>query len=113
MPSIEGGALPPRLRLYLVPREAERADDVLRFAETSVRSDGTFTLSNLAPGRYLLLARHVPDADTSDTAPVPLAWNTEARAELRRQAEAARQEIELLPCRQLTDVTVRYAPPVK
>jgi Carboxypeptidase regulatory-like domain len=116
LPGVEGAALPSRLRLYVVPREPERADDLLRFAETDIRRDGTFTLANLAPGRYWLLARPAPapDPEANETAPpLPLAWNTEARADLRRQSEAARQEVELQPCQQMTDVTVRYAPPGK
>lgn len=109
--STEGGALPPRLRLYLVPREPERANDPLRFAETDFRRDGTFTLANLAPGRYWLLARPAPEPDPNETTPpLPLAWNAEARADLRRQAEAARQEIELQPCQQTTDINLRYPP---
>jgi Carboxypeptidase regulatory-like domain len=111
LPSVEGSTLPPRLRLYLVPREAERADDYLRFGDTSVRSDGTFTLANLAPGRYWLLARPAPDTEANDLPALPLAWNAESRADLRRRAEAAQQEIELQPCAQLTNTTVRYAPP--
>ncbi|HEX8140810.1 MAG TPA: carboxypeptidase-like regulatory domain-containing protein [Pyrinomonadaceae bacterium] len=116
LPGTEGGALAPRLRLYLVPREPERANDPLRFAETDIRRDATFTLANLAPGRYWLLARPAPEPDPNDTTPpLPLAWNAEARADLRRQAEAARQEIELQPCQQTTDITLRYPPtaPVK
>jgi hypothetical protein len=111
---VEGAALPPRLRLYVVPREPERADDPLRFAETDIRPDGTFTLASLAPGRYWLLARPAPPLDANDTAPPPpLAWNPDARESLRRQSEAARQEIELQPCQQMTDATVRYTPPGK
>lgn len=111
VPSVEGASLPPRLRLYLVPRDAERANDVLRFGEAEIRRDTTFTLPNLAPGRYWLLARTAPDQEENDTArPLPVAWNAEARAELRRQAEAAHQEIELQPCQQMTDISVRYGP---
>src|ERR1041385_5113287 len=44
-------------RIYLVPAEREAADEVLRYAEAPLAADGTFALTNLAPGRYWILAR--------------------------------------------------------
>ena len=61
VPATEGGSLPGNLRVHLVPAERESTDDPLRFAEALVNNDGTFSLTNLAPGRYYILARAIAD----------------------------------------------------
>jgi hypothetical protein len=106
------GAQPPssfaQLRVHLVPQERERADDPLRFYETAPAADGTFSFKNLAPGRYLVVARAA--ADTDAAAPRPAAWDADARAKLRREAEAANTPAELQPCRRTNDFTLRFPP---
>lgn len=93
--------LPPMLRVYLVPVEKERADEVLRYAETNVSSDGSFSLGHLAPGKYWLTTRiEIDDAQKK------LRDNAE-RAKLRREAEAANTVIELQPCQRLGNYEVR------
>lgn len=87
-------------RVYLVPVERELANNVLRYSETFVKSDGSFALENLAPGRYLILSRVEAPTDP-DTLPRPIAWDAAARAKLRREAEAANTIIELKPCQQV------------
>ncbi|HWS87058.1 MAG TPA: carboxypeptidase-like regulatory domain-containing protein [Pyrinomonadaceae bacterium] len=105
----EGAALPANLRVYLVPAERERAEDVLRYSEVSPADDGTFTLTNLAPGRYKLLLRPVPETEL--TSQRPLAWDAVTRAQLRREAEApAAPAVELKPCQRVADYELRYAP---
>ena len=104
------GAAPPQpsaqARLHLVPRERERGDDPARFYETSAAGDGAFSFKNLAPGRYLLLAR--PAADGADAAARPAAWDAETRARLRREAEAGGTPVELQPCQRTSDFAPRY-----
>src|SRR5439155_17160086 len=56
-----GAKLPARLRVHVIPTERESADDVLRYAQVNANRDGSFTLTNLAPGKYWLLARAIPD----------------------------------------------------
>jgi hypothetical protein len=107
----EGAALPANLKVYLVPQERERAEDALRYGEATINSDGTFTLQNLAPGHYFIIARPVPESDLSERTPRPLLWDADARAKLRREAEAAKTTIELQPCQRATDYSLRYAPP--
>src|SRR5205807_10000988 len=53
------GDKPPstKMRVHLVPAESEAADDVLRYFEAEVAADGGFSLPNLAPGKYWLVAR--------------------------------------------------------
>jgi protocatechuate 3,4-dioxygenase beta subunit len=104
----EDVSLPANLKVYLVPVERERAEDVLRYGEASIGSDGTFALTNLAPGRYWLIARPAPENETPERAPRALAWDADTRAKLRREAEAANNTIELQPCQRVGDYTLRY-----
>jgi protocatechuate 3,4-dioxygenase beta subunit len=93
----------PALRIHLVPAEREQADNALRYAERRVAADGTFAFANLAPGRYWLLARPAPAADSSDDAPRQLAWDMDARAQLRREAASANVPVTLAPCQRIGD----------
>ena len=105
----EGASLPANLRVYLVPAERERAEDVLRYSEATAASDGVFSFQNLAPGRYWLIARSVPETETPERTPRPLAWDADTRVKLRREAEAANTAIELQPCQRAVDYALRYA----
>lgn len=107
-PQAEGVALPPNLRAYLVPTERERADDVLRYAEANVASDGSFTFKSLAPGRYWIIVRPAPETDALQM-PRMLAWDGETRKALRRDAEAGGSAIELKQCQRVTDYQISYA----
>lgn len=110
VPETESAALPERLRLHLIPAEAELADNTLRFAETAVQSDGTFTLNNLAPGRYRLVTTRASVEEAAERSPRPLAWKSSSRASLRRDAAAANITLDLKPCQRITDYKLRYAP---
>jgi hypothetical protein len=99
------------MRAYLVPTETTAADEVIRYAETFARSDGSFTLTNITPGKYWFLARAVPDDEPADNPPPPVSWNAAERAKLRREAEAAKNEIELKACQRLTDQVMKYYAP--
>ena len=100
-------------RVHLVPTERERAEDVPRYAETLAQGDGTFSFRNLAPGRYLLVARAVPEADLRRPATLtrPAAWDAAAREALRREAEAAKKSLDLRPCQRAEDFTLRTPRP--
>lgn len=102
-------AMPSRLRVHLIPAEKEAADDLLRYAEQKTK-DGSFAFPNLAPGKYWLLARKVPD-DEADTKRVnPAAWDATMRKALRAEAEAANQIIELKSCQRVSDSVLRFVP---
>lgn len=103
----EGAAIPAGLRVHLVPAERERVDNILRYSETLADSDGAFALTNLAPGRYFIVARVEATAETQPTAPRPSAWDPTARSKLRREAETANTVVELKPCQRLVDYTLR------
>jgi protocatechuate 3,4-dioxygenase beta subunit len=108
--AVEGEQLPDSVRVYLVPAERERAEDVLRYGETTAQTDGTFIFKNLAPGRYLLVARATPESDARQQQQQrpPLALDANARAGLRRDAEAAKNSVELQPCQRAEDFSLRF-----
>ena len=102
----QASAIPPGLRVHLVPEERERADNLLRYSETLVNADGSFAFTNLAPGRYSVFARLDPVSESRSTPQRPLAWDPAARAKLRRDGAAANTIVELKPCQRLVDYTL-------
>ncbi|MGH9766033.1 MAG: carboxypeptidase regulatory-like domain-containing protein [Blastocatellia bacterium] len=107
VPSTEGAQLPKRLRVHLIPAETTAADDLLRHAETPVRGDGSFEFKHLAPGKYLLHTRQVAEKEASDDQARLTAWDAIERAKLRREAAAAKNEIELTACQRVKDHVLR------
>lgn len=103
---VSSASLPQRLRVYLIPAERSAADDLVKYYET-VSNQGGFSFGNIAPGRYWIVAQELKE-DESGLNYRPLAWDTNTRAELRRQAEAANIAVELSPCQRLTDFTLPY-----
>ena len=71
-----------------------------------------FSFQNLAPGRYWLIARSVPENETPERVPRPPAWDADTRAKLRREAETANTVIDLQSCQRAINYELRYAPPV-
>ena len=102
VPSV-GAAIPANLRVHLVPLEREEANNVLRYSETLVGSDGSFAFSNLAPGRYLLVTIREPSAETGTAIHRPAAFDPITRSKVRREAETANTVVELKPCQQVVD----------
>ncbi len=102
-----GGKFPSRLRVHLVPAETTAAEDVLRYREV-LTTDALFAFTNLAPGKYWLLAKAVAESESSDRLPPPVAWETAERAKLRKEAEAAKNEIELKTCQRVKDHVLRF-----
>ena len=93
--------LSPLLRVYLVPVEKERADDVLRYGFTGISTDGAFSFGHLAPGKYWLTTRvEMDDAQKK-------IGDTAERAKLRREAEAANVVVELQTCQRMADYELR------
>jgi hypothetical protein len=88
------------MRIHLVPAELDSANDVVRYYETTAQARGNFAFSNIAPGRYWLLA--IASKSAIDKSP-PAAWDANERRKLRQQAESAGKAIELLPCQEIKD----------
>ncbi len=104
----EGDQLPVRLRIILIPAEAESSDDTLRFYETEMLRDATFSLNNLAPGKYFLVTRSVSEEETNDESLRPLAWDADVRKTLRKEAEGLNVSLDLQPCQRLGDYELKY-----
>src|SRR5262247_229661 len=102
-----GARLPSRLRAHLVPAETSAKDDLLRFAETLVESNGSFSFVNLAPGKYLITTREIPGSEAPDEPARPVAWDAAERAKLRKEAEAAKVEVELKACQRASDFELK------
>jgi hypothetical protein len=111
VPASEGTSLPARLRVHVVPAEADSADSVLRYAEVAVDDGGAFSISNLAPGRYFILARAVSDEEFMERDFRPAAWDATSRTKLRREAAAANVTVELQRCQRIADYSLKYLPP--
>jgi hypothetical protein len=109
----EGKPPSEKVRVYLVPAETEAADDVLRYFESDIASDGGFALRNLPPGQYWLLAREVSDQEQSAEDHKPLAWDPAARTALRVEGGATKKILEFGACQQVTGFALRYTPPSK
>lgn len=102
----EGGNLPARLRVFMIPAETAAADDVLRYRETVVEKNGSFEFKHLAPGKYRLLARSIPDSEKNSQRPA--AFDSTERIKLRKEAEAALNELELTSCQRVTNHVLRF-----
>jgi hypothetical protein len=99
----EGEFLPPKLFVYLVPADPDKADHVLRFFASMVSTDGSFALINLPPGRYWAIAQAAGVNESNVLSRLRLPDETEVRARLQQEAEAAKIKIELKPCQNVTD----------
>jgi hypothetical protein len=104
---VEGETVSEKLVVYLAPAEREKADDVLRFYAAPVSADGEIELSNIAPGRYWILAQPPVDGAESPMTKLRLPDAVETRLRVRRAAEAAKTEIELKPCQNVVDFRIK------
>ena len=105
-PAAEGGKLPERLRVYLVPADPALAEEPLRYYEARVEQDGTFAARNVAPGAYRIIPRVAP-ADEAAAFDRPVSWTKEGRAALRRDA-AKEAKTDLAPCQRVKDLALRF-----
>ena len=99
-----------RMRVHLVPAEAEAAEDVLRYFEADVSAEGGFVLTNLQPGKYWLVGRETSDAEQVEADRKPLAWDGDARTALRSEGEASKNLIELTQCQFVSDYRLKHIP---
>ncbi|MBX3279516.1 MAG: carboxypeptidase regulatory-like domain-containing protein [Acidobacteria bacterium] len=98
-----------RWRAHLVPVEAAEADNTLRYYETDVGADSGFTLAHIAPGKYWVVIRALQEPQSWDAPVKRAAWDVQERTQLRREAEAAKIELDLGACarirREMTEQT--------
>jgi hypothetical protein len=110
VPANEESKLPSRIRVHLIPAELSAADDVLHYVETMARGDGSFEFKHIAPGKYLLHTRQATEKEANDDQARPIAWDAVERAKLRREAAAAKNEIELKPCQRVKEFVLKWQP---
>jgi len=103
----EGAVVQPGTRLYLVPAEPDKATDVLRFFVTEISSDGTFTLNNVPPGKYLALTQTNVEGQIATVAKLREPETAAARSKLLRSAGSKKTEIDLKPCQNLADYQLK------
>jgi hypothetical protein len=53
-------------------------------------------------------ARQMTEKESSEDQLQPAAWDAVERTKLRREAEAAKNEIELKPCQRVNDQVLRW-----
>ena len=100
----------PRMFVYLAPAEPDKAEDILRYFVVLAADDGTFTLTNLPPGRYSTSATSAGDTDANMLSKLRLPEETDLRAKLRRDGQAAQTFAELKPCQNVTDYHLPFKP---
>jgi hypothetical protein len=102
----EAQTLPPRLRVYLIPAEPEAAENVLRFYESWSEADGRFTVENVAPGKYWIVARPAPENESGIVTSVRR--DATLRANVLRDAGTLKRLVILTPCQQVADFELPY-----
>ncbi len=105
----EGQPLPLKLRVYLVPEEREAAGNLYRFYETVAENDGSFSVDNVAPGRYLIVARRAEENEMGITKLMRL--DETLRTTILKEAEALKKTLAFKPCEQVADFDLPFVLP--
>jgi hypothetical protein len=96
------------MTVYLVPVEREAADNVLRFYEARPEADQSFTIDNISPGRYFIVAHSLTEKD-SDPAK-SIRRDSSFRATISQEAATAKKEVSFKPCERIVDFELPYSP---
>jgi len=99
----EGKKLSSRAFVYLAPAEPDKAEDIVRYFVALAAEDGSFNLTNLPPGHYWAMAATAGESDSNMMSKLRLPDETELRAKIRRDGEAAKMQVEFKPCQNVTD----------
>jgi hypothetical protein len=102
----EAQSLPPRLRVYLIPAEPEAAENVLRFYESWSEADGRFTVDNVAPGKYWIVARPAPENESGIV--ISVRRDATLQATVLRDAGTLKRLVTLTTCQQVADFELPY-----
>lgn len=106
----DGQELPSQLAVYVVPAEKENANNLLRFFEARVATDGRFKVSNIAPGDYFILARTIDnDKQTGNL----IREDAALRSYIVRETESVKPKTTLKPCQRIEDLELTYSPATK
>lgn len=102
----EGQSVPAGLAAYLVPAEPDAVENVLRFYESRIQTDRTFTLDNLNPGKYFIML--YPITEDVLVGMKSIRQDPALRAEILKHATAAKKEILFKPCEDVADYELSY-----
>ena len=92
-----------------IPAEPNASENVLRFYEAHADLTGAFTLNNVAPGSYWIVAR--PFAESAPPAPPPSIRRDGAlRTKVLPEAQSLKKALTLKPCEELKDFDLMYSP---
>jgi hypothetical protein len=99
----EGEKVPARTFVYLAPVERERSDNPLSYFGGQLDAEGKIAMNNIAPGRYWIFVETLSEDVPVVLPRVRFPSEYETRAQIRRAAEATKNEIELKPCQEVAD----------
>ena len=94
-------SVPEKLYVHLLPAEREAADDVLRYFTVPVLADASFSLNNIAPGKYWLVTQVAADTDSTSDVKLRSPAHADLRTQLRSSANTNGTSVELKPCQNL------------
>jgi hypothetical protein len=94
----EGQTLASNVRVYLVPFEREATDNPLRFFEARPQSNGKFTMDNINPGKYFVIARMADENEYGVAKSIR--FDAAFRDKIVQAAQASKKEIAFKPCEQ-------------
>ena len=103
----EGQSLSPGTRVYLAPAERENAENVLRFHEARPETNRSFTIDNISPGKYLIIARRAEENEYGAAKLIRL--DAAFRTKILQDAQAIKKEIMFKPCEQTFDYELPLA----
>lgn len=105
----EGQSRPSNLRVYLVPTERAASENVLRFFEARVETEGNFVMDNVTPGKYWIVARPAEETDFGIAKTVR--QDGAFRAKVLHDAETLTKEIAFKPCEQVVEYSLPLTTP--
>lgn len=100
----EGQTRPSNLRVYLVPTERAASENMLRFFEARVETEGTFVIDNVTPGKYWIVARPANESDFGIAKTIR--QDGAFRAKVLHEAETLTKEIAFKPCEQVVEYSM-------
>jgi len=95
------------VRVYLLPSEDRLNNDAWRYYERTTGTDGKFSIRNLAPGKYLIVALPTPRKADAVIPMGQLVFDNNFRAAIRKQAEEKGTALDLKACQKMNDLSLK------
>jgi hypothetical protein len=103
----KGTRLPKSAFVYLIPAEKENAATLYRYFEARLRGDGSFSIENIAPGEYFIVALK-PDNDAPSSSAIAIRQDSTLRNTVVREAEILKQKLSVKPCERLDNYDLTF-----